>query len=554
MQATLEDTTTTTSDALERGREAVGRRAWRDAHRWLSAADRDAPLEPDDLERLATAAFLIGRDAESAEIRTRAQQELSRRGEPERAAMSAFWLGFQLIMSGDGVRSEGWLARAERLLDDNALDSVVRGYVKIPTGIRRSFTGDGAGTLALFTEALAIGQRFGDPQLITMARHGQGRSLVALGQIAEGVRLLDEVMIAVTAGEIPPIAVAPVYCSMLDSCHEMLDWRRAQEWTDEVTRWYASQPDLVPFRGQCLVHRAAILQVQGAWLNAMDQAGQACEVLATPPVHPAAGSAFYQQGELHRLRGDFDKAAECYRLASQHGRQPQPGLALLRLAQGQVDVAAAAVRHVIDERHNRPARAGVLAACAEIMLAAKDTSAAHAAADRLASLRSDHETPFLRALCLATTGAVLLAEGDAAPAMDMLRDAQAAWIEVGAPYEIARVRVLIALANRALGDDETAMLELDAARDCFERLGARPDVERVMQLLDARPARSGATLTSRECEVLALIATGKTNRAIAQSLRISEKTVARHVSNIFAKLDLSSRAAATAYAYQHDLV
>ena len=241
----------------------------------------------------------------------------------------------------------------------------------------------------------------------------------------------------------------------------------------------------------------------------MDQAGQACEVLAKPPVHPAAGSAFYQQGELHRLRGDFDKAADCYRLASQHGRQPQPGLALLRLAQGQVDVAAAAVRHVIDERHNRPARAGVLAACAEIMLAAKDTNAARAAADRLASLRSDHETPFLRALCLSTTGAMLLAEGDAAPAMDMLRDAQAAWNEVGAPYETARVRVLIALANRALGDDEMALLELDAARDCFERLGARPDVERVMRLLDARPSHSGTKLTSRECEVLALIATGK---------------------------------------------
>ncbi len=553
MHATTRETTT--PDALTRGREAVERRAWGDAHRWLSAADRDTALDAEDLERLATAAYLVGRDAESAELRARAQQEFSRRGDVERAALCAFWLGFQFFMAGDAVRSEGWLARTERLLDDsNSVDCVVRGYVKIPNAIRRSFTHDAATALSLFTEALAIGQRFGDTQLVTMARHGQGLSLVALGKIAEGVKLLDEVMIAVAAGEIAPIAVAPVYCSMLDSCHEILDWRRAQDWTEEVTRWYASQPDLVPFRGQCLVHRAAIMQVQGAWPSAMDQAGQACDVLARPPVHPAAGAAFYQQGELHRLRGDFDKAAECYRLASQHGRHPQPGLALLRLAQGQIDVAAAAVRHVVDERNDRPTRAGVLAACAEIMLAAKDTAAAHAAADRLASLLANHETPFLRALSSSTCGAVLLAEDDAVGAMTVLREAHAAWAEVGAPYETARVRVLIALANRALGDDEAALLELDAARDCFERLGARPDIERVKQLTDARSSHGDTRLTSREIEVLALIATGKTNRAIAESLRISEKTVARHVSNIFTKLDLSSRAAATAYAYQHDLV
>jgi DNA-binding CsgD family transcriptional regulator len=553
MHATTEEPTTTTSDALLRGRAAVERRAWRDAHHWLSAADRDAPLDPVDLESLATAAYLTGLDGESAELRARAQQEFSRRGDVERAAMAAVWLGFQFTMAGDAVRSEGWLARAQRLLDDHALDSVASGYVKIPSGIRRSFSGDPAGALTLFMEALAIGQRFGDAQLTTMARHGQGRSLVTLGQVTEGLRLLDEAMIAVTAGEIPPIAVAPVYCSMLDSCHEMLDWRRAQEWTDEVTRWYATQPDLLPFRGQCLVHRAAIMQVQGAWPDALDQAGLACEMLAKPPVHPAAGSAFYQQAELHRLRGDFDKAADCYRLSSEHGRSPQPGLALLRLAQGQVDVAAAAVRHVVEGRNARPARAEILAACAEIMLAANELPLAHIAADRLASLLANYETPFLRALSNSTGGAVLLAEGDAGGAIEVLRDAEASWAEVGAPYEMARVRVLIGLANRALGDEETALLELAAARDCFERLGARTDVQRVVQLVEARTVRRGTNLTSRECEVLSLIAAGKTNRAIAQSLRISEKTVARHVANIFTKLDLSNRAAATAYAYKHDL-
>ena len=547
-------TSTPASDALDRGREAIGRRAWGDAHRWLSTADRDAPLDPDDLERLATAAYLVGRDGESADLWTRAQQEFSRRGEPEAAARCAFWLGFQLMMSGEGARSAGWLARAQRLLEDNALDSVVSGYVLIPPAIRRSFQNDAAGALSMFTEALGVGMRFGDAHLVTMARHGQGRSLVSLGQVAEGVRLLDEVMVALTAGELPPIAVGPVYCSLLDSCHEMLDWRRAQEWTEELSRWWSSQPDLVPFRGQCLVHRSEIMQVQGAWPSAMDQADQACQLLAKPPAHPAAGAAFYQQGELHRLRGEFSPAAEAYRLASQHGRQPQPGLALLRLAQGQVDVAAAAIRHVIDEGRDRPARAGVLAACAEIMLAAKETATARAVADRLASLLAIHETPFLRALSSGTNGAVLLAEGNAAAAIAVLRDAQAAWAEVGAPYEGARIRVLVGLANRALGDDEMARLELDAARDVFQQLGARPDVERVTQLTGPGTSRDATGLTSREVEVLALIATGKTNRAIAESLRISDKTVARHVSNIFIKLGLSSRAAATAYAYEHDLV
>lgn len=542
------------SDALARGRDAVDRRAWSAAYRDLSAAEREAPLDPADLEQLATAAFLVGKDVESAELHARAQQEFSRRGEPERAALCAFWLGFQLMMSRDIARSSGWLSRAQRLVDDSGLDSVVSGYVMLPAGILRSITGDAAGALSIFNDAVAVGLRFGDAQLVTLARHGQGRSFVSLGRIAEGVSLLDEIMVALTAGEMPPIAVGPVYCSLLDSCHEMLDWRRAKEWTEALSRWNAAQPDLMPFRGQCLVHRAHIMQVDGAWPGALDEVGQACELLGKPPAHPAAGSAFYQQAELHRLRGDFVEAAESYRLASQHGRQPHPGLALLRMAQGQVDVAAAAIRHLLEQPQDRPTRAGVLAACAEIMLAANDVAAARGAADRLSALLVNHQTPFLRALCATTNSAVLLAEGDTQAAVAALHKAQTAWAEVGAPYETARVRVLAALAHRALGDEEMAQLELDAAREVFERLGARPDVQRVNQLSDVRAPRGPDGLTAREAQVLALIATGKTNRAIAQSLEISEKTVARHVSNIFTKLSLSSRAAATAYAYQHNLV
>jgi DNA-binding CsgD family transcriptional regulator len=545
---------TSTADAGERGRVAFERREWGDAYRLLAAADRESPLDPEDVERLAVAAHLIGHDDESAELHSRAQQEFSRLGDAERAALCAFWLGFQLFMSGDDARSRGWLARAQRLLEDDVLDSVVSGYVLIPAGIRRSLEGDAAGALAIFDEALATGVRFGDTSLVTMARHGQGRSLISLGRFVEGVRLLDEVMVAVTAGEIPPIAVGPIYCSLLDSCHEMLDWRRAQEWTEELSRWWSLEPEVLPFRGQCLVHRTEIMQVQGAWPSALTEAAQACELLGRPPAHPAAGSAFYQQGELHRLRGDFQQATDSYRLASQHGREPQPGLALLRLAQGQVDVAAASIRRVAEARQRRPARAGVLAAFAEIMIAAKDVAAARVAAEQLGELVAKHETPFLRALSNAALGAVLLAEGQAAAAAVALHDAQVAWTVVGAPYQVARVRELLGLAKRLLGDEETARLELDAAREVFQRLGARPDAERVAHLVALGPSSGAAGLTSRESEVLALIATGKTNRAIAQRLGISEKTVARHVSNIFLKLGLSSRAAATAYAYEHHLV
>ena len=518
------------SNALEAGRRAFAGRAWSDAYRELSAANRAAALDPEDLERLATSAHLIGHDAESVDLRTRAHQDFARRGDIESAARAAFWLGFQLMMSGEGARVGGWLGRAQRLLEDSAIDSVVSGYVLFATAVRRAVGGDPSDALPMFATALDIGTRFGDDQLVIMARHGQGRGLIALGRCAEGMGLLDEVMVAVTAGEISPLAIGPIYCSLLDACHEMLDWRRAQEWTEVLSRWFTSEPDLVPFRGQCLVHRAEIMRMHGEWPSAMDEAGQACTLLGKPPAHPAAGAAYYQQGELQRLSGDFSSAAESYRMASQYGRQPQPGLALLRLAQGQVDVAVAAIRHVIDEPHARPTRAAAFAACAEIMLASNDIGSARRAADRLATLRAASETPSMRALCATTVGGLLLAEGDARGAVMALDEAQRAWAEVGAPYEIARVRVLIGLANRALGDDEMARLELEAARDVFERLGAKPDVERVLRFLaQPRDARRWGADVSRGGGARVCSRRAGPTEPSRSALAISEKTVARHV-------------------------
>jgi DNA-binding NarL/FixJ family response regulator len=539
--------------ALDRGREAFARRAWGDAYAELSAADREAPLAPEDLERLATAAYLAGRDAESADLLARAHQQFLSRGEVERAVRCAFWLGFVLLEKGEFARGGAWIARARRLLDDGHRDCVEQGYLRLPAAFQCFAEGDFATACATFGQAAEIGDRFGDRDLGALARHGWGRALSRMGAVGEGVSLLDEAMVAVEAGEVSPTVAGGVYCGVISGCLEIFDLRRAHEWTAALTHWCESQPELAPHRGECLVRRAEIMQLHGAWPDALEEAQRARERLSQPPGQPAVGAAYYQQGELHRLRGEFANAEEAYRQASQWGRTPRPGLAQLRLAQGQVDAAAAAIRRLLDETQERRTRPAVLAAYVEILLAANDVPAARAAADELSEIAAAFDAPFLRALSAHAAGAVLLAEGDARAALGALRTAWAGWQELEAPYEAARVRVLIGLACRALGDADSAEMELDAARCVFQQLGAAPALAQVNALSEKTTPGVAGGLTARELQVLRLVAAGKTNRAIAAELIISEKTVARHVSNIFLKLDLSTRAAATAYAYQHGL-
>ncbi len=540
----------TVGTSTQVGLDAFGKGAWRSAYTALTEADREAPLDLDGLERLATAAHLIGSD-DWDELWARTHRECLRGADPARAARCAFWLAFALLSRGEAARGSGWLARAQRLIDDGQLDCAERGYLLIPQALGCLEDGDADGALALFVDVCALGDRFGDPDLATIGRLGHGQSLLVLGDCGPGVALLDEAIVAVTSGEVSPLAAGLVYCAAIESCQHIFDLRRAQEWTAALSRWCDDRPDLAPYRGQCLVHRAEIMQLHGAWTDAVQEAARAAERLAG---EPAAGDALYRQAELHRLGGRLDRAEDGYRAASLAGREPQPGLALLRLAQGGTDAAEAAIRRVLDEATAAVTRARVLGPYVEIVLAAGDVTSARIAADELGAIAERIDAPYLHGLAAHATSEVLLAEGDARAALPVLRRAWAIWRDLDAPYEAARSRVLIGLACRAVGDGDTADMELDAARLGFEALGAAVDLARVESLLRPGPASLPAGLTAREVEVLTLVAEGRTNREIASALFISEHTVARHLQNIFAKTGVTSRTAAATFAHDRRLL
>jgi ATP/maltotriose-dependent transcriptional regulator MalT len=540
------------ADREERARGSFERRLWGDAFTDLSAAHREGELRAEDLERLAVCAYMVGRDDQCEEAWIAAHHAWLRRGEAERASRCAFWQALGLFFRGDMAPAMGWVARGERLLEDSRVDCVEQAWLRILKALPLLFEGDAERVYPSFLEAAEIAERFRDSDATMFARLGRGYALILQGQVDEGTRLLDEVMVAVTADEVAPILAGIAYCQVIDLCQAVFDLRRAREWTEALTRWCDSQPDLVPFRGNCLVHRCEIFQLQGAWTDALDSARRACEWLAGPPAWDTLGSAYYQLAEIERLRGEFAQAQESYRKASLAGRDPEPGMSLLRLAQGRIDLALPAIRRARDEAHDPIARSRLLPACVEVMLEAGDVGGARAAADELAGFAERFDAPYLNALAAHASGAVLLAEGDPQAALTTLRTAQRSWRDLGAPHHAARVRVLIGVACRELGDAASAELEFEAARGVLVELGAAPDLARLARL--ARWSGTEGLLSRRESEVLMLVAAGKTNRAIAAELFISEKTVARHVSNIFSKLGLSSRSEATAYAFKHGLV
>ena len=536
-----------------RGRECYSRRAWREAWELLASCDADSELCEADLERLAVASFLVGENQASDAAWTRAHQRYQQKSHRPGAVRCAFWLSFRLLNAGELPKASGWVARIERLMRDAPDDSHEQAQLSYLTGLQGVFSGDLSRAEVDLSRSERVAERSGDADLCTLARVALGRVLIFRGDVHGGIRLLDEAMVAVVAGETSPVVVGDCYCTAIDACHDVFDVGRGQAWTAALTRWCESQPDLVPYTGLCLVHRAEYLQLKGAWIEAMAQAGLARRRLSSPVVQLALGAATYQEGELHRLRGQFDEAERCYREASSHGRDPQPGLALLRLARGQREAATQGIRRALAEADDRISRPPLLAAYVEVMLAVGEVSAARAACDELAELAESLASPMLAAVSDRAIGAVELAEADAGGALAPLRRASAVFRNLEATYDVARTGILIAQARRALGDEDGARLEVAASRATLDALGAATDLAELDRRVLTQDSTADHLLTAREVQVLRLVARGSTNRSIGAELGLSERTVDRHVSNILAKLGVPSRVAATAFAYESDL-
>lgn len=528
---------------------------WADEYARLATADSHSSLHSgENLLAFATAAYLTGHDQQSTDAFARAYRAFLDSDDPENAALCAFWLGFGLFQRGETAQGGGWLERSSTLVNERHLDCVAAGYLLVPAALMKLESGSHHEAYDTFEEAARVAERFDDPDLGALARLGRGQALCEQGLPVDGVALFDEAMVSVTEGEVSAVVAGIIYCAVIDECQRAMDVHRAYEWTVALSRWCDDQPGLVPYRGQCLVHRSQVLQLHGAWTDAMEEARRARKRLSEPP-HPAVGMAHYQLGELHRLRGDHSEAEAAYRRAQECGRPSQPGLALTWLARGQVDAAARAIDTAVAEASDTTTRAARLPACVEITLEAGESERARDAADELAAIADDVGTPFLKAAAAHSQGAVLLTEGDPRGALASLRRAQELWRDLEVPHEAARTQVLVALACRAIGDHETARLECDAARRTLAQLGAATALDQVNELFGtATSPAAPSELTPRELQVLQRVAQGRTNAETADDLFISVKTVERHLSNIFTKLGASNRAAATAIAYDRGLL
>ena len=537
---------------LERAREAHRRQAWADAFARFSAADELEPLAAADLELAAEAADLAGRSDDAIRLLRRAYLVNADAGAVGPALRCAYWLAKTLSWGGEFAQAGAWLARARRLAEAHP-DCPERAYLQLYETEQLSRAGAFADLLPASQALVETAGSGPDADLAAAALMMSGGGLIAAGRMEPGLAQLDEAMVAVAGGDLSARATGMIYCVVIGICQALHELRRAREWSAALADWCAAQPEFTgAYRGLCRVHRVVLLRLSGGWPTALSEARLACAQLTAGYGEMVAGAAFYQLAELHRLRGEFAEAEGAYRDALRYGGDIQPGMALLWLAQGRTEAAAAAVRRALAEADDLAHRGPLLPAAAEVLVAAGDLTGAAQAAAELAAVAAELGTAALAAMSGQATGTVRLAEGAAEKALPALRAACRQWHELDVPYEAARTRVLIAQACRTLGDRESADLELDAARRVFADLGAATDVSTVDGLRGSGVDTAG--LSPRELEVVRLVAAGRSNQAIAAELVLSEKTVARHLSNIFGKLGVASRTAAAAYAYEHGLV
>lgn len=540
---------------LEKARSFFNKQAWSQAFKLFESVDRESPLDPPDLESMSVAAYLLGNDRVCEESLSRAHNGFLKNDDTPRAIRCAFWLALTLIGRGEVSRGGGWIARAQRLLKDVSHECVELAYLKIPAALKLMSEGHFGESYNYFMKAEQIANRYSDIDIVTLAHLGQGQNLVFEGDIDKGLSLLDEAMITVESGETSPLVAGIVYCAVIDVCHKIFDLQRAREWTDALSRWCESQPDMVPYRGQCFIRRAEIMHFQGEWQEAIEEVDHACEWLSQKRAEPSAGEAFYRQGEMFRMTGAFDQAEMAYKKANKWGRKPQPGLAILRLQQGEVATAKTSIIRELKETKNELEQTRILPAYIEIMIASGEISMARKGLNQLKEIETNKiPSSYLRAIVNQLEGHISLLEDNLEKAREALVHALLLWNELHAPYEAAKTRLICAMLYFRKGDNDMALMELESARSTFQDLGAKPDLEKARQIVHLHDVEEESVLSPRENEVLQLICQGETNKSIASSLFISERTVERHVSNIFNKLGVSSRSAATSYAFKHGLI
>ncbi|VXC72955.1 Helix-turn-helix transcriptional regulator [Arthrobacter sp. 9V] len=536
---------------LDLGRSAFHERRWRDALECLTRADSEGGLPPQDIELAASVAMLLGLNTQSIEYLARAHDEFLTMGDIDSAARCAAWLVMFLKDMGEPARGNGWLSRAKHLLEGMPGPCAAEGYLLIPAALGLLRSGAPEVGQGLFSRALELGTTFDDKDLQAMARLGIGTSHVSLGQVEEGLELLDEVMVSVTAGEVSPIPAGIIFCAVLGSCRLSNDVRRAHEWTAALERWCGDRPDMVMFSGQCQAYRAELLILHGAWEEALAVA-RAAEGRVRKGDPDATFGSWYQQGEVFRLQGFVEEATKAYATAAGTGFEPVPGIALLELAEHKTAQAQATLRRAMAGADSINRRR-LLPTVVEVELAAGDMAAARFALNELSEPTHEDGRPLELAMAAHAAAQVLLAEAQPQAALRESRRAWRIWYSLEAPYEAARCRVLAGRACALLGDPDSAAMEFEAAKAEFADLGATPAVAEVLELTGEKN-KGGSPLTERELEVLRLVAGGHANRTIARELYLSEKTVARHVSNILSKLAVPSRSAATGYAFEHGLI
>jgi ATP/maltotriose-dependent transcriptional regulator MalT len=539
------------AEIVQAARDALARRDWATARRdFLAAKARDA-LGSDDFYALAEADWWLGLTQEALGAYEESYHRYLREDRRQRAAMSAMELAGTLFLRGDLAEGSGWLSRFHRLLQEipEGVEHAYAKYFELEGRAARMPVQDVLQQAQLIEE---VARRHSDPDLAAITLVLQGRALIRSGHIGHGMALLDEAMLDATSEQMNPAWAGNIYCNMIAACHELGDLRRMRQWTQSLARWCKQIPPAVLFTGVCRVHQAQLLTVSGAWQQAEHEASRVCIDLEGIQVESVA-AAHYAVGEIRLRQGDLSGAKSALEEADRLGHDPQPALALVRLAEGYPDSARAMLDIALTASAGHPlARAPLLAAFVEVTLDEDDVGAARTAADELGEIAAACDTEVFRAISCKASGAVLAAETRWIEALPALREACRIWQDLDAPYDAARARLLLAQTCNALSDSDGAVRALDDAADTFQRLGARLDERKVAALRHARPLPDG--LTQREAEVLALVAAGQTNRQIAAALVISHKTVARHLSNIFTKCGLTTRAGATAYAFEHRLL